>query len=451
MVSDRKVLTCNAVCCIIITLNKDRSMNYQKIKSLVFNKADSPLIVVLIAKFPFTKVFSIELMHLFVFLEIKNERKVTKLKKMSEIVVYPEQISFDVRQQRTAKRVRITIKNLGNMSAKVTIIPPESDSFTLTDAKGKLIGGTVKYALTSESSQCIFIAKNSNVGIVPDDCVKIEGGKKPISVALRPAVSLVSVDELEAAIKQAPPKKTPSSARSALKESSRSAAPEEKVILQDGDETREIPSRSTFRRASKRSEKATDDLVFDEDDFIQNKRPKSDRPQFSSRSGSSARSMVSAVEEEEAGENQVEQNEQKESNELQPKITVAKRSKLPRPAAMSKEESPSKRSGIPRRMHHSNLPYTPDMDILEQSVHLKINSQTGEEESNDKPTIVNWYEDDAFDDLEEPGFDFELMMTAEGEDPIFCIDGDYYDSSGRLLTVQQGKPEVVFVTGQYEK
>ena len=380
---------------------------------------------------------------------------------MSEIVVYPEQISFDVRQQRTAKRIRITIKNLGNMSAKVTIKPPESDSFTLTDAKGKMIGGITKYTLTSESSTYIFIAKNSNVGIVPDDSVVIEGGKKPISVALRPAVSLVSVDELEAAVKASPnAKKTPSSARS---ENKRSSKLDEKVILQEGDDTREIPSRSTFKRSSQKSNKSiTDDLEFDEADFVMQKRPKSDRPQGSSRSNLSSRqqrdSQRGREDQEEAEENETRSNQKKQENGSS-NISVSKRpSKLPKPAALNHDEGSHipKKSGIPRRTHHSNLPYTPDMDILEQSIHLKITTPDNDDdndgdddyENNDKKTIVNWYEDGAFDEIEEPNYSFELMMTAEGEDPIFCIDGDYYDSSGRLLTVQQGKPEVIFVTSQ---
>ena len=139
-------------------------------------------------------------------------------------------------------------------------------------------------------------------------------------------------------------------------------------------------------------------------------------------------------------------------------VTVTKRqSKLPKPAALSQDEPGTKKSGIPRRTHHSNLPYTPDMDILEQSIHLKIKTPENDDDiddidddNSDKKTIVNWYEDGAFDDIEEPNYSFELMMTAEGEDPIFCIDGDYYDSSGRLLTVQQGKPEVIFVTSQMD-
>ena len=377
---------------------------------------------------------------------------------MSEIVVYPEQISFDVRQQRTAKRIRITIKNLGNMSAKVTIKPPESDSFTLTDAKGKMIGGITKYTLTSESSTYIFIAKNANVGIVPDDSVVIEGGKKPISVALRPAVSLVSVDELEAAVKASPnAKKTPNSARS---ENKRSSKLDEKVVLQDGDETREIPSRSTFKRASQKSNKSiTDDIEFDEADFVMQKRPKSDRPQGSSRSNLSSRSQRESQreEQEEAEEYETKQRKQSSQENGTSNITVSKRpSKLPKPAALSHDEGSHipKKSGIPRRTHHSNLPYTPDMDILEQSIHLKITTPENDDDidadddNNEKKTIVNWYEDGAFDEMEEPNYSFELMMTAEGEDPIFCIDGDYYDSSGRLLTVQQGKPEVIFVTSQ---
>jgi hypothetical protein len=38
------------------------------------------------------------------------------------------------------------------------------------------------------------------------------------------------------------------------------------------------------------------------------------------------------------------------------------------------------------------------------------------------------------------------MMMAEKEDPVFCPHGDYYDASGRLLSIRQGKGKVIYVT-----
>lgn len=364
---------------------------------------------------------------------------------MGEIVVFPEQVSFDVRQQRTAKRVRLTVKNLGNIACKVQIHPPQTDSFVLTDAKGRIITGLTKFNLTSESSEYIFVAKGANVGIVPDDFILVEGGKKPIKVVLKPAVSLVSVDELEAAVKAEQPKPSPHSARSASKQSS-------KVILSDEDGVREIPSRSSFKRPKQQEKNNENDLSFEEADFALNIRPKSDiTSQMSVKSGkSSSRSIISKQEIQEPEE--VETPEIKESTKEAERETPRKRSKLPVPAAMKEDPIP-KKSGIPKRQHHNDLPYTPDMDILEQSIHLKIKNVENDDngDSENQSTIVNWYEPDAFAGMEEPNYTFELMMTGEGEDPIFCIDGDYYDSSGCLLTVQQGKPGVIFVTEQGNK
>ncbi|OHT04253.1 hypothetical protein TRFO_28304 [Tritrichomonas foetus] len=111
------------------------------------------------------------------------------------------------------------------------------------------------------------------------------------------------------------------------------------------------------------------------------------------------------------------------------------------------EQSPSKRqSQIPvSKRSHPDLP--PDADVLERSLHVKFSFKDDTfSKPPQKASHVKWYEDDAFDKVEEPDFSFELMMTAEGEDPVFCIDGDYYDSSGRMLSVQQGKGKVIFVT-----
>lgn len=359
---------------------------------------------------------------------------------MGEIVVFPEQVSFDVRQQRTAKRVRLSIKNLGNIACKVQVHPPETDSFVLTNAKGHIITSVTKFTLTSESSECLFIAKGSNVGIVPDDKIVIEGGKKPLKVVLKPAVSLVSVDELEAAVKAEQHSKTPKSARSASKQSS-------KVLLSDDDGVREIPSRSSFKRPQQTDKNNEQDLTFEEADFALNMRPKSDRTsQCSVRSGKSSARSIREKQEIQVPEIETEPPQPVQEREQE---TPRKRSKLPVPAVLKEDPTP-KRSGIPKRHHHNDLPYTPEMDILEQSIHLKIKNDDNNESEN-QSTIVNWYEPDAFAELEEPNYTFELMMTGEGEDPIFCIDGDYYDSSGCLLTVQQGKPGVIFVTEQGNK
>ena len=108
------------------------------------------------------------------------------------------------------------------------------------------------------------------------------------------------------------------------------------------------------------------------------------------------------------------------------------------------QESPvAKKSAIPGvQRKHPQLP--PEADVLEQSLHVKFSFKDDDfVKGPGKSQPVNWYSDDAFEGLAEPDFSFELMMTGDQDDPVFCIDGDYYDSSGRLLVVKQGKGQVI--------
>jgi len=328
---------------------------------------------------------------------------------MSEIVVYPEQISFDVRQQRTNKRVRVTIKNMGINAIKLNIRPPRSDSFIITNSKGSTISSDITFNMLPESSQYVFVQKKSTVGIVPDDSISIDFSGRSIKVCLRPAVSLVSVDELEAVANMS--EKAPESARSL--DSMNLITKNNVDLVEIEKKVSKIPSRSNFISKMPINESA-DIEASQEEDAIE--RPKS-KPE-----------------------------------------TIKSCSKFPMPELISiePESLPIAKSSIPKRVHHSNLPYSPDIDVLEQSLSFKLNtsepiSLSQNEDSRTNEPIVNWYEENAFDDIEEPEFSFELMLVKEGEDPIFCIDGDYYDSSGTLLVVQQGKAKKVFVTEQYEK
>ena len=80
---------------------------------------------------------------------------------MGDIVVFPEKFSFDVRVQRSNPRRRLTIKNMGIMACKVTITMPETDSFIVTDAKGKTVGGKLTINMIPDSSCCLFCTKKS--------------------------------------------------------------------------------------------------------------------------------------------------------------------------------------------------------------------------------------------------------------------------------------------------
>lgn len=354
------------------------------------------------------------------------------------VVVFPEQISFIPSIQKNNKRHRITIKNLGNMTIKIIINPPKSNCFTMTDAKGKIINGSHRINLTSESSEFIFIQKNSSVGLVPDDFIVIESPEKSTKVSLKPAVSMITADELEAVVKRSGQKQQNDALNTKLSTVDKAQKQSENVLLSDEDENvREIPSRSSFKRLnSGREEKAKlkeEDLLFVENDFLDKN---DDQQDFDTHS-------------------QINEKKIDDTNNGDSASVGSSKKKSSLPSSHPNKDQDTKKSAIPKKIKHSE--FNSEADVLSQSLKLKFT--TAEEDESDprvlsarkQQTFIPWYDDDAFLGVETPEFEFELMLTKEGEDPIFCIDGDYYDSSGRLLTVQQGKQEIVFLTDQNKK
>jgi hypothetical protein len=114
----------------------------------------------------------------------------------------------------------------------------------------------------------------------------------------------------------------------------------------------------------------------------------------------------------------------------------------PPPPPQRLDSAPKRPSAIPARHHR----ISPEADVLERSLHLKLTPREDSARRADAGQLLRWYHRDAFASVEEPDFRFEPMLTGENEDPVFCIDGDYYDASGRLLSVQQGKGRVIYVT-----
>jgi hypothetical protein len=80
------------------------------------------------------------------------------------------------------------------MAAKLTISMPERDAFIVTDSKGKTLTSSTNVTMNPDASYCLFVQKRSTVGIVPEDVIIVSGGRKTYRVALRPAVSLVSLE-----------------------------------------------------------------------------------------------------------------------------------------------------------------------------------------------------------------------------------------------------------------
>ena len=359
---------------------------------------------------------------------------------MGEIVVFPEQFSFDVRVQKNNPKRRLTIKNLGINACKVTITLPESDAFTITDSKGKAISEKTTFNMSAESSYCLFVQKKASVGIVPEDSLSVTGGKKPYRIALKPAVSLVSMQELESVASRKddasvqsiddggsidftaddfdPGSKEPEPPESAKKRVSRLPAPTKRATKPKSPETPKAAPPPPETKSHKPNEP---DLSFDEQDFDDKpKKPVKDELEFT------------------ASDFQI--------NPPAPAPSPAP-APAPVPAPAKIQESPTvKKSGIPGRARKNpHLP--PEADVLEQSLHVKFSFKDDDfVKGSTKSQPVNWYSEDAFEGVVEPEFSFELMMTGDQEDPVFCIDGDYYDSSGRLLTVQQGKGKVIYVT-----
>ena len=330
---------------------------------------------------------------------------------MGEIVVFPEQFSFDVRVQKNNPKRRLTIKNLGINPCKVTITPPESDAFAITDAKGKAITEKTTFNMTAESSSCLFVQKKASVGIVPEDSLSVTGGKKPYRVALKPAVSLVSMQELES-----------------------------------------VASRKDDVAGHAAEDAGSIDFTADDFD-AGTKEPDSKKPrQLRLPAPSKRTTKPKTPETAKAAPPEEKKVHPKQSAAAEPDAHVkdeleftASDFEVKAPAKI--EESPvAKKSAIPGvQRKHPQLP--PEADVLEQSLHVKFSFKDDDfVKGPGKSQPVNWYSDDAFEGLTEPDFSFELMMTGDQDDPVFCIDGDYYDSSGRLLVVKQGKGQVIYMT-----
>lgn len=391
---------------------------------------------------------------------------------MGEIVVFPEQFSFDVRVQRSNPRRKLTIKNLGIMACKVSITMPETDSFIVSDGKGKTVGGKIIVNMIPDSSCCFYVQKKASVGIVPEDRMLITGGKKPYTVALKPAVSLVSIEELESVADAQSDNSSldiqsndqPSTAKSILEDDQNIS-----MASQDEEEPKHRVSKikPPTKRISKNQFEATNafnpgkrmkqpletpeetnNFEFSPSDFQipQLGEDEEEPPAVPPKAQKSNKTKIAAP------KPQVNRAQNKNKAPISPAIEKqeANRSEqdtgIPMPIKLDQEPQLRKPSQIPVPHRHPDLP--PEADVLEQSLHVKFSIKDDSFLRNPQkvPKVVKWYDDDAFKNIEEPNFSFELMMTGEKEDPVFCIDGDYYDSSGRLLTVQQGKGKTVFVT-----
>ncbi|KAH0791492.1 hypothetical protein GPJ56_004603 [Histomonas meleagridis] len=312
---------------------------------------------------------------------------------MSEIVVFPEQFSFDVRQQRNNPRRRLTIKNCGIMASKITISIPDTNFFTITDSQGRTITSKHTINMIPNSSEYFFIQKKSNVSIVPEDQIVISSGNKIHTIKLKPTVSMISLDDLESVASN-----DIQSSRSVLSDKAKAtptSTPRQQTFMSPPDSKTSNSKQSKISRIKPPSKKIT---------HIENTTNPPKQPLHN-----------------------------KDADILE---FTASEFEIPKTNSI-KEESSS-----------SNSDATSDVDVLEQSLHVKFalkdDSFIPRPQSLSKQ--INWYKKDAFNDVEEPNFSFELAMTGSKDDPIFCIDGDYYDSSGRLLSVQQGKPRAVFVT-----
>lgn len=366
---------------------------------------------------------------------------------MSDILVFPEQFSFDVRVTHNNPRRRLTIKNVGTLAVKINIVPPAVDSFTVTDIKGHLINSKTAVNLISNGTYCIFIQKNSKIGIVPEDVLLIETKQKNFKVVLKPAVSLVSLEELEAATDALPSSRSTNSEKPTHSSSSRSdnvdyhekpksaqekpkSAQEKHQIQTKGTNSTKSQSRLPVFSQEHKEKKGSSQIEFSTEDFRIPTQTKENNNQTDSQP------KINKNFSEDNGKN-IEKNgndediNSLESNEIPAPISVI--------SPVKKDEKLSRKSQT--RWEHD--------DILEQSLHVKFSFK---DDDFSGPKVgsksIPWYNKNHFEEVSEPPFSFELMMTGDDDDPIFCIDGDYYDMSGRLLTIQQGKSQVIFVTEQ---
>lgn len=405
---------------------------------------------------------------------------------MGDIVVFPEQFSFDVRVQRSNPRRRLTIKNLGIMACKITVTMPETDSFIVTDGKGKTVGGKLTMNMIPDSSCCFFVQKKANVGIVPEDKMMVTGGKKPYTVVLKPAVSLVSnIEELESAADATSDNQSVKSNDSVRRQGRAKKIvddfPDDRMSSQDESEPKHRPSRlkpptkrvpkTQMEDNNKNNDNATpfdpmkkmrkgieapkiaSDIEFSASDFqMPQLAEDEDVESSSSRQSAAKRAKIkpsSSAPSKQAPKRYLDKDKTNVPSSVSndDSIDDTNDNDFPLPTKLEQSPPPARKpSQIPVPHRHPDLP--PDADVLEQSLHVKFSFKDDDFTKNPHktPSVVKWYDDDAFKNVEEPDFTFELMMTGEGEDPVFCIDGEYYDSSGRLLSVQQGKGKVVFVT-----
>ena len=365
---------------------------------------------------------------------------------MGEIVVFPEQFSFDVRQARSNPKRRLTIKNLGINACKVTITMPESDSFTITDAKGKAINSKFTMNMAAESSYIMFVQKKANVGIVPEDKFMVTGGKKPYTISLKPAVSMVSMEELENAAGNPDMSDFPLQADDDNMPSQDEREPKKRVSKLKPP-TKRQPAKQTAgneNNANKNKKEPENNplsnLEFSVSDFMPAKEEPTDRNNQLQPKGKGTKLQK------ESGASSQASSMASQTSAASIKSTPSKNSVQDVPMPKKLDQSPTKiQSKIPVPRTHKEI--SPDEDVLENSLHVKFSvKDDAYSKPANKSSILKWYDDDAFDQVEEPYFTFELMMTGEGEDPVFCVDGEYYDSSGRHLSVQQGKGKIIFVT-----
>jgi hypothetical protein len=324
---------------------------------------------------------------------------------MSDVIVFPEQFSFDVRVQGSTPRRRLTIKNLGVTAAKLSISPPVSDAFSVTDMKRKTITGNLK---------------RSTIGIVPEDVLVVAGGKTPYKVALKPAVSLVSLEELESVTDKPIEEVDP-------------------IALTKSDF--DVGSRRADQLpALKSAHKIASELPEDpppREPHRQSKLPVSSAPDSTKTLIPKKTKKISKVVPEDIPSSRDSLRDGSDPESGREEVPIAPPSKL--------ESAPRKANGIPGR-HRNKSGIAPEADVLERSLHVRFSFQEDFAKARRGMRSLNWYDREAFARVQEPDFTFELMMTGENEDPVFCVDGDYYDSSGRLLSVQQGKGKVIYVT-----
>jgi hypothetical protein len=119
-----------------------------------------------------------------------------------------------------------------------------------------------------------------------------------------------------------------------------------------------------------------------------------------------------------------------------PKLSANKETKLTPTISQTEVKAPRATSSL-RKSQKITLPYNSEIDVLSQSISLKLNRQEddlNEESKTDEPLTIFWYDSIDFEKIEEPEFSFELPVSFKADEPIFFVDGEYFDSSGRSLS-----------------